>query len=116
MLAKVKRVSPKAEVLACIPNSQHWSMQTRFCAGALQYQDEGLFDRTHIRFFSRQTIIELFESAGYTLVNGIARMVEKPNEPIITAIKSMATALGLDPELVVNDALVFQWVTRAIPA
>src|SRR6185295_4140657 len=53
-------LSPGASVVACIPNAQHWSFQARLNCGILRYEDEGLFDRTHIRWFTMTTIGELF--------------------------------------------------------
>lgn len=119
LLKKIKQYTkPSTEIIACIPNAQHWSMQALLCSGMLQYQDEGLLDRTHIRFFTRQTMIELFESTGYKIINGIFRAFEqnKPSPEVLSAIKSMATAIGVDPELATNDAIPFQWVIRAVPA
>ena len=54
-------------ICACIPNSQHWSMQCRLSTGSWIYEDSGLLDRTHIRFFTAQTISSLFEDNGYCL-------------------------------------------------
>jgi hypothetical protein len=32
-----------------------------------RYQDAGTLDRTHLRFFTRQTIQELFQDTGYRI-------------------------------------------------
>lgn len=54
-------------VVACIPNAQHWSIQARLSIGDFRYEDEGLLDRTHLRWFTRQTIIEIFQGAGFEI-------------------------------------------------
>jgi hypothetical protein len=35
--------------------------------GAWDYTDSGILDRTHVRFFTRRTMIELFEENGYVV-------------------------------------------------
>ena len=39
-------------VLACIPNVQHWTILRDLLRGRWEYQEEGLLDRTHLRFFA----------------------------------------------------------------
>ena len=68
-------IAPTESVIACIPNAQHWSMQARLNCGALHYEDKGLLDRTHIRFFPKLTIRELFDSCGYAIVDARARVL-----------------------------------------
>ena len=36
--------------------------------GEFRYVDAGLLDRTHLRWFTRQTLIELFEDSGFGIV------------------------------------------------
>ena len=40
------------QVLACIPNVQHYSVIVNLLSGSWNYQDEGLLDRSHLRFFT----------------------------------------------------------------
>lgn len=116
LLKKIKQNAQKnIEIIACIPNSQNWRVQATWCLGELQYYDKGFFDRTHIRFFTRQTIVELFESSGYGIIEGVPRILEDTPEAVEVAIKLMATAVGADAEEAVNDARPFQWVIRAVP-
>lgn len=116
LLRKIKsNAKNNIEVIACIPNTQHWSIQMRLCSGLLHYEDEGLLDRTHIRFFTRQTMIELFESTGYTIIKGVPIAFQPVPEPYHAAITAAATAMGIDPQKAVNDALPFQWVIKAVP-
>ena len=42
------------QILACIPNVQHYSVLVNLLRGKWEYQDEGLLDRTHLRFFTLQ--------------------------------------------------------------
>ena len=52
------------QILACIPNIQHYSVIVNLLRGRWDYQDEGLLDRTHLRFFTLASIRDLFVRAG----------------------------------------------------
>jgi SAM-dependent methyltransferase len=111
-----QRLQPGGAVVACIPNAQHWSIQARLNCGLFQYEDSGLLDRTHLRWFTRITIVELFESSGFSIEDAFPRIFEEPDrEKVFGAIRAMATCIGADPEMAVRDAVPFQWVIRAIP-
>ncbi|QYR19853.1 glycosyltransferase [Paenibacillus sp. sptzw28] len=53
------------KVLASIPNVAHYSVIRDLLKGHWTYQDRGLLDVTHLRFFTREGICRLFSSAGY---------------------------------------------------
>ncbi len=111
-------IPPNGSVVACIPNAQHWSIQAKLALGDFRYQEEGgLLDKTHLRWFTRQTIFELFASAGFQVTEGYPRILDEPmREKVIPVIQKMAEVLGVDPEIAVNDSLPLQYVIRAIPA
>jgi hypothetical protein len=46
--------------------------------GRWDFIDAGTLDRTHVRFFTRQTMVEMFTDAGYLIerVEGINSMVD----------------------------------------
>jgi SAM-dependent methyltransferase len=117
--AVLRRIRAKltagASVVACIPNAQHWSVQARLNSGSFRYEDAGLMDRTHIRWFTKMTIIELFSSAGFQIVQGGARVLqnEPERERALAGVKALAEAIGADPQQAVTNALAFQWVVRA---
>lgn len=111
-----KSLSPDACVVACIPNSQHWSVQARLNSGNLRYEDMGLLDRTHIRWFTKTTIIEMFQSCGFKIVEGHARISEEPQrDRALAGVKALAQAIGANVEEAVTNAIPFQWVVRATP-
>ena len=117
LLTKVKRtLSINGCVVACIPNMQHWSIQLKLNCGMLQYETTGLLDKTHLRWFTRITIIELFKSAGFKIVEGKPRIFNGAKDAkMLEVIKATAIALGADPDQAVIDASPFQYVIKAIP-
>jgi 2-polyprenyl-3-methyl-5-hydroxy-6-metoxy-1,4-benzoquinol methylase len=65
----VKRLSPllktDGRLIISIPNIRNWKfIRKLFFNGDFHYRDAGLLDRTHLRFFVRDTAIELAEAGG----------------------------------------------------
>ena len=60
-------LAPDGRVIASIPNIAHWSARREIALGRFPYADHGLFDRTHLRFFTRASAHALAESAGYEI-------------------------------------------------
>ncbi|WP_286919641.1 class I SAM-dependent methyltransferase [Pseudomonas sp. UBA6753] len=116
LLSKIREASaPGTSIVACIPNAQHWSVQVRLSVGDFRYEDSGLFDRTHIRWFTLATMLEMFAQAGLTVEAGIPRVFDEPQrERYLPVIHAMAAAAGTDPEVAVQDALPLQYVFRAV--
>jgi SAM-dependent methyltransferase len=57
---------PGGRVVASLPNLRQWRLVVKLLAGRWRYHDEaGIMNRGHLRFFTRQTICELFAGAGY---------------------------------------------------
>ncbi len=102
------------EIVACIANAQHWRVQSVMNGGALFYQDGGLLDRRHIRWFTRLTIFDLFHASGFQIANINALMLDQPSPEMVAALRAMALAAGNDPDLAVADASAFQYMVRAV--
>jgi len=117
-LKRIRRVIPAHGcVVVSVPNAQHWSLQARLSVGDFRYSDGGLMDRTHIRWFTRITLLEMLAQTGWKLDAGMPRIFNEPQrEQFLPALRMMASAMGADPEAAVNDALPLQYVVRAVPA
>ena len=116
VLKKIHHVLPEdGFIVACIPNVQHWSIQVDISLGNFRYQDIGLLDKTHLRWFTRKTIVELFESTGYKIVDLTGRIVEDSRrENYLSIIQRLATRAGGNASEAMNDALAHQYLVRAI--
>ena len=62
-------LAPGGCLVASIPSVRYfpnvWDLVVR---GDWEYQDEGILDRTHLRFFTRQSMRGLFQRSGYAVV------------------------------------------------
>lgn len=58
-------LAPDGHVVASIPNIAHGSVRLSLLQGRFQYRPLGLLDNTHLRFFTRESVEEMFESAGF---------------------------------------------------
>ena len=115
-LKKIHQILPDDGcIVACIPNIQHWSIQVDISLGNFRYQDMGLLDRTHLRWFTRKTIVELFESTGYKIVDLTGRIVEDTSrENYLSIIQRMATRAGGNASEAMQDALSHQYLVKAV--
>jgi trans-aconitate methyltransferase len=118
VLRKVReRIDLDGCLLVCLPNAQHWSVQWRLASGQFRYESSGLMDRTHLRWFTRITLLEMLQGSGWRVETGITRNLP-PSErqtTMLDAIRGVAIAGGFDPEQAVLDATAFQYVFKCVP-
>lgn len=63
---------PHGTVIVSVPNVAHWSVSVPLLfRGAFEYQDAGILDRTHLRFFVLRSAVQLLQSAGFTVSQGL---------------------------------------------
>lgn len=60
-------LSSGGKLLISTPNVANWSMRLRLMGGRWDYTDRGLLDRTHLRFFTRKTLIATVRGAGFAI-------------------------------------------------
>ena len=59
-----------------IPNIAHVSVILELLSGQFTYRPLGILDNTHLRFFTRKSIEELFEKSGYLI-----RLIDRVKVP-----------------------------------
>jgi 2-polyprenyl-3-methyl-5-hydroxy-6-metoxy-1,4-benzoquinol methylase len=60
-------LTPEGRIVASLPNVAHWGVIAGLLRGRWDYQDRGLLDRTHLRFFTRRSVADLFAQAGLVI-------------------------------------------------
>ena len=63
-------------IVASLPNVRHHSVVSALLEGNWSYEPAGLLDETHLRFFTRRDIVDLFEQAGFQVAE--TRIVPGP--------------------------------------
>ena len=59
---------PGGRLVLTTPNVANWSMRFWLLAGRWRYTERGILDRTHTHLFTRKTLVETVEAAGYRVV------------------------------------------------
>ena len=54
-------------VIASVPNVAHWTIRLKLLRGKFEYEPFGLMDATHLRWFTRKTLFDLFERQGWII-------------------------------------------------
>lgn len=99
-------------VIASIPNVAHGSVRAALLRGEFRYRPLGLLDRTHLRFFTRDGVQDLFEATGYYVTHWLRRRRDVDATEIrVSLTEEVRTLLANDPE-----ATTYQFVVRAAPA
>lgn len=80
-------LAPGGRAVISVPNIAHWTARRALLRGRFDYTDFGLFDRTHLRFFTRASAAELAHRAGFAV------QTERP-APAPLPLESRVPALG----------------------
>ncbi len=97
-------LSPQGRVVVSIPNARHWTLWLPLVLkGRWNYQNAGIIDRTHLRFFTRATIYDLFSGAGLAVVK---------THPLIGGKWRLVDRYSLH---LLRDIVAVQWVFVGVP-
>jgi 2-polyprenyl-3-methyl-5-hydroxy-6-metoxy-1,4-benzoquinol methylase len=58
-------LAPGGRLIASIPNVRHHTVVSSLLEGNWTYEPAGLLDETHLNFFTRRDMIDLFDRAGF---------------------------------------------------
>jgi methionine biosynthesis protein MetW len=58
-------------VIASVPNVGHWTVRRNLLCGRFDYTDTGIMDATHLRWFTRESLLRLFAGGGFS-VTGVS--------------------------------------------
>ncbi len=59
-----RRLTADGTIMASIPNFAHWYPRARVALGAFDYDQRGLLDQGHVRFFTRRSFEKLLRAQG----------------------------------------------------
>lgn len=107
-------LTPDGFFVISVPNVAHGSVRLALLAGRFEYRDIGLMDRTHLRFFTRETLEQLLDDAelGLAELHRHELNLDASEVPFDAdaAPPEVRAALERDPE-----ARTYQFVVKAFP-
>jgi 2-polyprenyl-3-methyl-5-hydroxy-6-metoxy-1,4-benzoquinol methylase len=101
---------PGGRLVLSTPNIANWAMRLGLLFGRFRYTEWGILDKTHTHFFTRKTLRECLEAAGYRVVV----FDHTIPAPVLSTprVEAIAHGIGrLRPSL-----LAYQFVVAAEPA
>jgi 2-polyprenyl-3-methyl-5-hydroxy-6-metoxy-1,4-benzoquinol methylase len=101
---------PTGRLVLSTPNIANWAMRVGLLFGRWRYTEWGILDRTHTHFFTRRTLRETLEAAGYR----IDVFDHTLPVPVLSTprVEGLAHKVGrLRPSL-----FAYQFVVAAVPA
>ena len=110
----LRRVRPHLRgdgvLVLSVPNVANWAVRLGLLFGRFRYTERGILDRTHLRFFTKKTLMELVEASGYDVVD-VTASVPVPGVTW-TPLCALAHRIGnLWPSL-----FAYTFVLTAVPA
>jgi O-antigen biosynthesis protein len=109
-----KYLKPDGAFVISIPNVAHGSVRLSLLSGRFDYQEIGLLDSTHLRFFTRESFEELLDEAelGLAVLHRHELNLDASEVPFdIDAVPpEIRERLESDP-----DARTYQYVVKAKP-
>lgn len=111
------KLRPGGSILISVPNVAHWSVRASLLAGRFTYTDRGILDRTHLRFFTQRTLLDLVESTGCSVESTSQSLVPLelllPEEITATGLWSAATSARKALARAMPGLLAYQLLVRA---
>lgn len=117
----LKYLSDDGTLVTCIPHVGHWSILLGLMHGSWQYSySGGLLDYTHLRFFTRQTVMWMFEQVDMTVVDLVSRRANE-RAPIagmylkdfLEKMRPSIEAFGIDFNKFAVQVSGYQFLVRA---
>ena len=118
LLREVKSIlRSSGYVVASIPNIAHGAVRLSLLQGEFNYSELGILDNTHLRFFTRKTVYELFDKSDYEI-----EAIDRTVTPIFSGSNCIPTFDRNElSEAIIHqvesaeDSDTLQFVVRAFP-
>ena len=101
---------PDGRLVLTTPNVANWANRLGLLIGRWRYTDRGILDRTHLHLFTRATLVETLDRAGYRVVE-LDHTVPVPGIGTAAVERAAHAVSRLRPSL-----FAYQFVVSAAPA
>lgn len=114
-LAGIHRsLKPSGTLLACIPNVRNWEVMLQLLKGSWPRQEAGIFDRTHLRWFTRTDMIQMIAKAGFAIDKVVYRkLADDRIVEFLEFFEPVCDYLGTSYDEFMDEAQVVQYVIVA---
>lgn len=105
-------LKPGGRCLVSVPNVAYGGLIASLLGGEFTYRDEGLLDRTHLRFYTRGSLEQLLERAGWFPRAWQPVRLSYWESEFRTRLETLPSAIG---ELLAGrpELFCYQWVVEA---
>ncbi len=116
LMSQVRNVlAPSGTALFCVPNIAHWYPRFRSTLGMFDYDQRGILDSTHLRFFTRRSLVKLIARQGFAI-----RRIEPIGLPLdaLGVESTRARTVRLTDRLLSNlwpTMFAYQFIVEATP-
>ena len=107
-------LAPGGRLLLSIPNAGYSGLVAELMAGEFRYRTEGLLDETHVRFFTRRTLLRFLAEHGWAVESTEAITRQLPDSEFKVAFDALPPAVARHL-LALPDALTYQFIVVARP-
>lgn len=81
-------------IIVSMPNIRHYSALYKiFFKGDFSYEESGIFDYTHLRFYCRKNIKELLESSNFTVIKQVSSIKNYEGKSITKIINLLTLGI-----------------------
>ncbi len=102
-------------IVCSIPNVRHESVILPLLFnGTFKYEDAGILDRTHLRFFTLQEIYGFMRETGFEMQAPLQAVRSTPGQ-FVPLVAQMVSAVGGDGKSFADETTVVQYVFTARP-
>lgn len=95
-------------ILAGVLNILNFSVIIPLLRGNFTYQDAGILDRSHLRFFTKKELLKLFIEADYS----IESLYQKNNNIDEETLGYLKNLCSLDSEISMEELMVYQYLLK----
>jgi O-antigen biosynthesis protein len=108
-----RKLKPSGSVVTSLPNVAHGDVRIGLMQGQFRYRTTGLLDRTHLRFFTLESIRDLLTQAGLVVVDTRRAIVPLFQTEVGVQREDVSDAM-LDELLADPEVEVYQYVMQSV--
>lgn len=109
----VRCITPSGFVVLSVPNIAHGDVRLSLLQGSFEYRETGLLDRTHLHFFTKDSLVDLCRQAGLAVVD-IKRVVIPLFQTELGLLRDDFEPATIDRILEDPEAESYQFVIKAV--